>query len=190
MTGVLEKTARSETESDEQTKINDIQPNTREVDIRWLSKQLLPDTFQRRRRAQDVLYGWSFILFTLVAFLCGLTSFYLIRGRQTRSERAQLIASAQPIEEMKKEAERLEHQNVLHNDWASQIESTQADDSLLQALLSIAQATDASNRAIDVKSVDVKLELENANPVDTPLWARSRFAIVAELDSRTGAENW
>ena len=168
---------------------NDASSSVRRPSSQWQSFQLLPESYIDRRKTQHAIYAWSSINFLLLIILFGTTTYYWIHGQQTLSERRDLIESAAPIAKVKRMSERLDAENSTRQKWLRYVESTKPDDSVLQTLLSVSQATDASNSNISVQSIEVKVPLEHSakNP---PAWAQGRLQISALAPSAKAADQW
>ncbi|NND97055.1 MAG: hypothetical protein HKN47_06990 [Pirellulaceae bacterium] len=179
------------TTSSSQPKVVKQCPQKMHVDPRWQSVQMLPESFIKRRQAKQTFFGWSIIVVVLVAMLAGFTTAFWIRGAKLRSQHAQLVQSARPIEDMRRRVAGLKQSNALHQSWIHWIESAKPDDSVLQALLSVNEATRPDIHPIDITAVEIKLALEHDNATgQVPDWAKSRLLISADVQDRDTTDDW
>lgn len=153
-----------------------------------VNKEVLPASFQQRRRAQHVLYHWSFVVFVMFALLCGLTTFHWIRGRQIRWQRDLTFRAALPIEQDKQRVSHLEILNKLQAQRIKYVKSAEPDDSALQTLLAISKATQASNHRIHVQ--DVWIDIAKESPSHSGPTGAGRMMIRAEVESDQSALEW
>ena len=173
--------------TDKKSFVNEAQTHSMfQRDPRWHQYQMLPDTFVQRRRAHRVLYLWSVVLFWLIAILCVLTSFLWVRGRQIRIDRDLLIASSEPVDAMRREVSRLQIENRLRIERAQAVETAKPDDGLLQTLLAIAHATDASKHGLSVTSLSIEMRAESHNKTEN----NPRTVVNARVENKDSAELW
>ena len=160
-------------------------------DPKWQTFQMLPSSFAQRRISLRILYGWAAVNFILFALLCSLVTVFWIQGKHVRSKRSDIVRAAYPLVELRRQCERMERDTLLQNRWVEVVNSTKPDDSALQTLLAVSKATAATENAIEVQSVEVRMPLEHAaNGTAVPDWAKPRLLITADVANGATADRW
>lgn len=161
------------------------------IDPKWQSLQMLPDSFIQRRKTKRVLYAWFCVLFTLLALLCGMTTAFYIGAKKTTRKNANLVTQAEPLMQIRHETTKLKQQNLKCGNLCRLVKSARPDDSLLQALAAVSLATAAGENEIDVKTVSIKLGLETPNTAKlVPVWAKPHLQITADVVGQETARAW
>lgn len=162
-----------------------------ERDPKWQSFQMLPGSFEQRRSSLRILYGWAAINFILFALLCSLVTVFWVQGKHVRSKRSDIVRAAYPLVDVRRQCERMQRDTSLQNRWADVVNSAKPDDSALQTLLAVSQATGATENAIDVQSVELRMPLEHtASGAAVPDWAKPRLLITADVVNGSTADRW
>ncbi len=145
------------------------------------SYQLLPTVFVQQQACHKVIQVWSAVVFILLALLSGLASAFWSQSHKASSIHAELITQSKPIYDLQNDCERLQQENADADRWIDLVNSTKPDDSALQVLLAIAESTSKSDSPIAVKSIDVKLALEDPTNGSRPKWADPQLTVVTTL---------
>ena len=160
------------------------------VDEKWLSHELLPGRYVESRRARRVLVNWSVVVLLVFAALCGVTTSFWLRGNSIRQRHAEVAAAAQPLDQLRQRVFEIERRSKEADAWNVAVGSAKPDDSVLQALAAITNAT-VEDDSIDVEMVDVKMAIEFTGDRDeTPKWAQQRLEVTARVPDRQKANAW
>ncbi len=158
---------------------------------RLQSTELLPTRFFARRHAIRVLATWGIVVVSLSALLCGVLIPIWLRGQRIRAGNSNLIAQSQPLAELRQKSQVMQQENQRRSKWASWVESAKPDDSLLQTLAVIAAATQASEKEIEIDSMQIQLPLEYPAPhKEPPQWASPKLLITAKVSNELNARSW
>lgn len=162
----------------------------------WQNFELIPSSFRNAREARNVLTAWIIMTTFLFAFFVGSLVALFFRGQSIRQRNAELIASAKPLKNLRSEVAILEQQSQTIKRWSDSVSTAKPDDSLLQILGSVAQATHPTEKIavdnhLEVQSLHVKLSLEHGGTSDkVPTWAEPRFTVSALANKRASVTQW
>ena len=155
------------------------------------STELLPTRFFVRRRAIRVLGIWGCLVVTLFATTCGVLVPVWMRARRTRANNACLIAESQPLAELRQKSWLMDQENERRAKWNEWVESAKPDDSLLQTLAAVAEATNTVETGIEIDSLEIQLPLEYPAKVkQPPRWAAPQLLITAKVSDGSSTRTW
>lgn len=155
------------------------------------STQLLPPKYFVRRRALGVLCVWGVIVFTLLTATCAVLAPVCLRGQRIRASNSELIAKAEPLENLRMEAALMSTNNRQQEQWNDWVESAKPDDSLLQTLGVIARSTNPAETGIEIESLHIQLPLEDPSGQSQPSrWAAAHLSITANVENPVVAHSW
>ena len=162
----------------------------------WQSFELLPPSYRNAREARSVLTAWMIVATFLFAFFVGSIVALFLRGRATRQRNAELVATAQPLRNLKSEVALIHRRDQLIRKWNQLVESARPDDSLLQVLASVAHATHPTENGepedhLDVQAIHAKLALEHSSSAEkAPTWAQPKLSLSALANRRAAVTQW
>ena len=102
---------------------------------------LLPSSYQRKRRVQQLSRSWAAVIMILLAAFCCAVGESVLRAHRQASNNAQLACTAMPLQAIRNNVIALQTQNRKHTEWCDMVESARPDDSTLQTLAAIAVAS-------------------------------------------------
>ena len=155
------------------------------------SIQLLPPRFFARRHNRRVFWLWLFVVVSLSSATIGVLTPVWLRGKRIRTQNARLIAESQPLSDLRRKTQLLQLETARQAKWSLWVESAKPDDSLLQTMAAVAEATKPAESGIEIESLEIQLPLEYpANFQRPPHWAAPQLSLTAQVADGITARGW
>lgn len=153
---------------------------------------LLPPAYSNQHRLQRAFYGWLTVLVAGLMVLIAVTIATLVNQKKTQQLNRQIVATAVPLWQLEQEVQGLRADNSRREQWCRDVETSRPDDSMLQAIGSIALTSDSMNGPVAIDALKVRLPLEfAANVSETPEWAVPELQLIGRrTDVGVDVQRW